>query len=285
MLNSWQPNLILFLVFNVIFFQFYKLSLKSVRKDGAATIIFQVLAGLSQFLLIPLFGWQTPNTATILLLLLTACIFYAINDRLQTTVRKNLEVSDFSILGQLGTVFLIMYSVTIFHNPLVPSKLVGAGLIIAANTWLFYKPHMAKLGMTRYYVLGAVASLSFATAISIDIGISKHFNLPFYIGLTLLIPACMVAASERIKPRAIREEWDRGNKKYYVVTGLAWGLSILFSLRAFKFGQVGTVVPLEAGAVILNVLAAYLFLKERSHPYKKFIAAVVVVVGVYLTVV
>ena len=144
---------------------------------------------------------------------------------------------------------------------------------------------MAKLGMTRYYVLGAVASLSFATAISIDIGISKHFNLPFYIGLTLLIPACMVAASERIKPRAIREEWDRGNKKYYVVTGLAWGLSILFSLRAFKFGQVGTVVPLEAGAVILNVLAAYLFLKERSHPYKKFIAAVVVVVGVYLTVV
>lgn len=284
LLNSWQFNLAMYYVFNVIFFQFYKLSVKTVEKDGAATIILQAIGGLSQLLLIPLFLWKAPTEAGILLLLGAASIFYAINDRLQTTVRKNLEVSVFSILSQLGTVFLIIYGFTIFRDPFSLTKILGACLIIIANTWLFYKPSKDKFTVNRYYVIGAVALLAFATAISIDIGISDEFNLPFYVFLTLTIPAIMVAAVERIKLKDVGKEWDAGNKKYFTITGVAWGLLTLFGLRAYQFGEVSTIVPLTAVAVILNVLTAFIFLKERDNAAKKVIAAIIVVAGVYLTV-
>lgn len=274
----------MYFIFNVIFFQFYKLSVKDVKKDGAATIIFQVIAGLSILLLVPFFTWSVPNTISIILLLMAACIFYAVNDRLQTTVRKNLEVSVFSILSQFGTVFLIIYGFLIFKDAIVLTKILGALFIIAANIWIFYKPRKHKLVINKYYIIGIVALFAFATAITIDIGISERFNLPFYISLTLLIPAVMVMLSEKIRLSNISEEWSRGNKKFYIITGFAWGLSILFGLRAYQLGVVSTIVPLQAISVILNVLVAYIFLKEREDGYKKFLAAIIAIIGVYLTV-
>lgn len=282
--NTWQFSLVMYYIFVVTFFQFYKLSVQHVKKDGAATIILQTIAGLSQFLLIPFFAWQLPDTAVVFLLLTAACVFYAVNDRLQTTVRKNLDVSVFSILNQFGTVFLIVYGFLIFKDEVVLTKIVGALLIIAANMWVFYKPGKRKFVVNNYYVLGVVALLAFATAITIDIGISEKFNLPFYIGLTLLVPALMIAGLEKIRFKSISEEWTRGNKKLYFITGLSWGLTILFGLRAFQLGEVSTIVPLQAITVILNVLVAYVFLKERTDRLKKFLAAIAAVVGVYLTV-
>ncbi len=243
--NTWQFSLLMYYIFNVLFFQFYKLSVKNVKKDGAATIIFQVIAGLSVLLLVPFFAWQLPNTIYIILLLFAACVFYAINDRLQTTVRKNLEVSVFSILSQFGTVFLIIYGIIIFNDDIIFTKIAGALLIIAANVWIFYKPGLKKQAAKKYYTVGIIALFAFATAITIDIGISEKFNLPFYISLTLLIPAVMVILSEKIKPSSIADEWARGNKKFYTLTGFSWGLSILFGLRAYQLGEVSTIVPLH----------------------------------------
>lgn len=284
LINTWQFSLLMYYIFNVTFFQFYKLSVKNIKKDGAATIIFQVIAGLSILLLVPFFAWQLPNAIFISLLLIAACVFYAVNDRLQTTVRKNLEVSVFSILSQFGTVFLIIYGFLIFKDEVILTKILGALFIIAANIWIFYKPRKNKLVINKYYIIGIIALFAFATAITIDIGISEKFNLPFYISLTLLIPAVMVMLLEKIRLSYISDEWSRGNKRFYIITGFAWGLSILFGLRAYQFGVVSTIVPLQAISVILNVLVAYIFLKERDDGYKKFLAAIIAVVGVYLTV-
>jgi drug/metabolite transporter (DMT)-like permease len=213
-----------------------------------------------------------------------ACLFYAVNDRLQTPIRKNLEVSTYSIIGQLATVFLIIYGLTVFKDPANGYKLLGAALIIGANVWLFYKPRQHRVKLDNHVLLAIGATLFFATAISIDIGISTHFNLPLYISLTLLLPAIFIALSERIKPREIAAEFKRDTGKEFLITGIAWGLAIFFSLRAFQFGEVNVIVPLQAVGVLLNVLAAHVFLGERSHTAKKLAAAVLVILGVLLTV-
>ncbi len=283
-LNTWQFNLLMYYVFNVIFFQFYKLSVRNLKKDGAGTVIFQAIAGISQLLIAPFFIWKIPSSISVVILLLVACIFYAINDRLQTTVRKNLEVSTSSILSQFGTVFLIIYGFIIFRNQFILTKIIGALLIIGANAWIFYKPGKKKSAINKYYILGIVSLLAFATAITIDIGISGQFNLPFYIAFTLLVPAAMIAISEKISIKSITEEWKRGNSYFFIVTGFSWGLTILFGLRSYQFGNVNTIIPLQAVPVILNVMAAYFFLKEKDDALKKLIAAFIVVVGVYLTV-
>jgi drug/metabolite transporter (DMT)-like permease len=280
--NAWQINLIAHLISLVVFFQCYKLAVRNVKRDGAATILLQTLASIAVLFLVPFFPFILPSDPKFYLLLLAACIFYAINDRLQTTARKNLQVSVYSIVNQLSNVFLIIIGLTIFREGLVLQKLVGAGLILFGNIFLFYKKGTFK--PNKYVWVAVVASLFCAIAISTDIGISKQFNLPFYIMITLALPALIILFGERIKLSEVLREYSGQDRKWYVITGIAWAFTIFFSLRAFQLGSVTTIVPLAATAVLLNVIVAYLFLGEKKDEWRKIIAALLVIAGIYLTV-
>lgn len=281
-INTWQFNLFFTLIFVVLFYQFYKLAVKKVKKDGAATIILQLIGGLSVLIWAPFFSFTFPKSLKTYALLSLAIVFYAINDRLQTTVRKNLEVSVFSIINQLSNVFIIIIGLTIFREPVIASKVIGATLIFLGNVYLFYK--RGKLDLNKYVLLAILANLTFSIAMSTDIGISKLFNLPIYIAITLIIPAILIKLMERIPTATIIQEYKKGDKKYFYATGISWGLAILFSLRSFRFGQVTTIVPLQSTSVLLNVIVAYFLLKERDKLHKKLVAALAVMAGIYFTV-
>lgn len=284
-INTWQFNVILTLIFVVLFYQFYKLAVKNVKKDGAATIIIQLIAGFSILVWTPLFSLNFPDfysNIKIYGLLFLATIFYAINDRLQTTARKNLEVSVFSIINQLSNVFIIIIGLTIFRESFVIYKIIGALLILFGNAFLFYEK--GKFKLNKYVMIAIFANMAIAVAISTDIGISKLFNLPIYIAITLILPALIVKIVERIPNTTIIQEYKNGNKKYFYATGIFWGLAILFSLRSFQFGEVTTIVPLQSTSVLLNVVVAYWVLKEKGNIPKKVIAALIVILGITLTV-
>ena len=161
---------------------------------------------------------------------------------------------------------------------------MGAALILFANVLLLHKKSDEGFKFNKYIGMAMVANLAFAIAISIDIDISKQFNLPFYIMLTLVVPAIMIGVVEKISLVSVINEFTHQNRKYYLITGLAWGSAILFSLRSFALGEVATIVPLQSLAVLLNVLVAYVFLNEKTEKVKKIIAALLVMGGVYLTV-
>ena len=280
--NTWQFNLIGYLITIVGFFQFYKLAVRAAKRDGAATILLQTIAGISILLLTPFLPFKISSDPKIYALLILASVFYAINDRLQTTVRKNLQISLCSILNQLSTVFLIMSGLLIFREPFVVSKIAGGVLIVLGNTISLYRK--GRIEINRYIWLAILANMALASAMSIDIGISRQFNLPFYIMLTLILPSVMIMVIEKIKIEEIINEYQSKNRKYYLITGLMWGLAIFFSLRSFQFGKVTTIVPLQALSALFNIMIAYLFLKERDYLFKKIIAAILIIFGVFLTV-
>jgi len=280
--ETWQFNVIGLIVCSVLFNQFYKFAVKNAKKDGVATVILQSIAGLSVLFLMPLFPIRFPSDWKVYILLLTACVFYAIGDRLQTTVRKNLEVSVYTIVNQLSSVFLIIYGLLFFHEPFSLAKIIGGILILGANIFLRFRE--GKFHINKYIVFGALANLSLATAISIDVGNSKSFNLPLYIMITLLIPTLMIKTAERMTVKEIVSEYAHGNKPYYILTGISWALLLFFMIRAYQFGSFTLVTPLSATSVLINVLIATIFFAERKQIAQKIIAAVLVIAGVYLTV-
>jgi uncharacterized membrane protein len=281
-LNTWQFNLIGYLFGIVIFFQFYKLAVRNAQRDGAATVLLQTIAGVSILCLVPFLPMKFSSDIRVYVLLFLACIFYGLNDRLQTTSRKHLQVSIFSILGQLSTVFLILIGLTIFREPFFLIKVFGAILILFANILLFYKK--GTLTLNKYAWMGILATLILSVALSIDIDISKQFNLPIYIMFTFIIPAIIIFFGEKIKLSEVIKEFKSPDIKNYFITGIAWGLTVFFSLRSFQFGKVTTIVPLQAISVLINVLIAYFFFGEKKDEWKKIIAAILVIIGIVLTV-
>lgn len=270
----------LYIILAVTFTQFYKIVLNTSKSDGTLTVLLQFIAGLSALLLSPFFTFTFPNNWQVYLLLGIACIFYALSDRMNTTVRSGIEASTFSIIKQLSTVFMILAGLLFFKEQFVWKKIIGAGLIIFSNVLIFYKRGNQKLD--KYVLLGILSNIIYSIALFLDVNISDSFNLAFYVALTLLVPALFIMIAEKVKLSNIKNEFKNGNKKAILITGLCWGTMIVVQLRAYQLGEATSVAPLCALTVIGNVLVGYLFLKERSSLLKKIIAAMLIVVSVFL---
>ena len=277
---NWIVFVILYLILVVIYNQFYKISTKKLTKPGALTVLLQIIGALAVLLVSPLFEIKFPTDIKVYIFLGLALIFYSISDRLNTTVRAGIEASTFSMIKQLSTVFMIFAGLIFLKEPFVINKFIGAILIIASNILIFYKKGEGK--PNKYIILGIIANICYTIALFLDVNISNNFNLPFYITISLGIPAILIAIIEKIKITDIKNEFINGNRKAICVTGITWSLSILVQLRAYQLGEVSVVAALCALSVILNVIFGYFFQNEKENLTKKIIAALLIILGIIL---
>lgn len=279
-LNNWLLYVLLYLVLATAFTQFYKISTKTLKKAGALTVLLQMTAGLTALLLCPFFEFKFPTDVSVYVMLGISIIFYAISDRMNTTVRSGIEASTYSMIKQLSTTFMIFAGLLFFKEEFVLTKFIGAMLIIFSNLIIFYKK--GKFEFNKYILLGILSNMAFTVALFLDVNISDNFNLPFYVALTLIIPALLIMIFERIKLSEIKNELVNGNKKAILITALSWGTMIVVQLRAYQLGNVTVIAPLCALTVILNVIVGYLFLNERDNLLRKIIAAIIIIISIIL---
>ena len=280
MLNTWWFYLIIYLFLFIIFTQSYKLATKSSKNDGALTVLLQFLSGLIVLLFIPLFKFQFPTSYQTYLFLGIACIFYAIADRVNTTARRGLEVSTYSILSQLSTVFLIIWGILFFKEAIVLKKIIGALLILTGNILVIYKK--GKFEFNKYVIFSILGNLALSIGISVDVGISDKFSMPIYVAATLMIPSLMIFLVNRLKLSDVINEYKNGNKKSILLVGSSWGIMIVTYLKAFQYGSVTTIAPIASITTILNVFVAYFLLNEKNSLMKKILAALIVILGIVL---
>ena len=278
--TNWIFWILLYLVAFVVFNQQYKIATKLMNTSGSFTVVAQIVTSAFTILLIPFFTIRFPTDIRVYIILGISIIFYALHDRLATTIRKGLEASTYSIINQLSNVFMIIAGVLLFKEPVVWHRMLGAALILFSNVMIFFEK--GKFRFNKYVVLAVIANLLYTCAVLIDVNLSEQFNLPFYVILTLFIPAILITIFERIKIKDIIGEFKTGNTKSIIITSIAWSIAIVAHLKSLQLGKVTIVAPLSSLGVILNVIVSYLFLKEKDNLFKKIIASLLVILGIFL---
>lgn len=277
---NWTIYLIAYLILGVIFDQSYKVATRNLKNAGALTILLEFIGTVTVLFAIPFFEMKFPTDPKVYIFLTLAIVFYAINDRLNTTVRSGMEASTFSIIKQLSSVFMIFAGILFFKEEFILNKFIGAILIILSNVLIFYKKERTK--PNKYVLLGILANLFYAIALFLDVNISESFNLPIYVAISLGLPTILIALAERIKPKEIINEFKVGNKSAILLTAITWSYMILAQLIAYQLGNVSIVAPLCALTVILNVIVGYIFLKEKDNLVRKIISAFLIILGIIL---
>lgn len=277
---NWIIYIIAYLILGVIFDQGYKVATKSLKNAGALTILLEFIGTVAVLFAIPFFEMKLPTDPKVYIFLVLAIVFYAVNDRLNTTVRSGIEASTFSMIKQLSTVFMIFAGILFFKEEFIINKFIGAILIILSNVLIFYKRGNTK--PNKYVLLGILANIFYTIALFLDVNISENFNLPIYVAISLGLPTVLIALVERIKPKEIIDEFKNGNKPAILLTSVTWSYMILVQLRAYQLGNVSIVAPLCALTVILNVIVGYIFLKEKDNLLKKIISALLIILGIIL---
>lgn len=280
MFSNWLFIVILYLIFAVIFGQTYKIITNKMKNAGALTVLAEGVAGIASLLFIPLFEIKFSSNPYVYIFLGLACIFYALNDRLSTTVRKGVEASTFSIIKQTKTVFMIIAGLLFFKDPFVLTKVIGAFLIVISNIIVFYKKGTFK--SNKYVWLGVLASICLTIALMIDVNYSEEFNLPLYVSFTTLLPALLIFIFDKVKIKDLVEEYKNCNKKLLFIVGISWAIMMILSLYAYQLGQVSIVAPLCSLTVILNVIVGYFFLNEKTRLPQKIFAGILVIISVIL---
>lgn len=278
--SSWIFCLILYLFFSVAFTQMYKLATNKMKNAWALTALLQMIAWVSILVLMPFFKIQFSNDYRIYLVLWISIIFYALADRLTTNVRQDLEASAFDIVHQIYTIFLILLWFIFMKEPFIFSEFLWALLILFSNFLIFYKKGSIKFSKTIIYAI--ITNLCYAIAVFLDVNISVQFNLPFYVFLTIFIPAILIIIWEKIKFKELKKEFEIWDKKILFLTWISWGLLIFFLFRAYQLGQITIIAPLSALTAILNVIVWYIFLKEKNNLTRKIIAWILIFISIIL---
>lgn len=280
MLKNAYLFLFFYLVITVIFNESYKIVSGRMKSAGALTILVELIAGIFSLLWIPFFEIKLPTDFKVYIFLSLAIIFYALQNRIATTARSGMEASSYSIIKQLSNVFVIIMGFIFLKEELTYQKVIGSILLIGSNVMIFYEKGTWK--NNRYLFLGVIANLCMGIALFLDVNTSYSFNLAFYVSITLLFPALLVFSLERIRIKDIIEEWKINSNKFILLTSISWSLMMITKLRSYQLGEVTLIAPLCSLTVILNVLFAFIFLKNRKNILKKIIASIIIIFGVFL---
>lgn len=280
MFKNWWFYLILSLILDIVYNLFLKKALKKNVSDGALISLLQITSGLFILIISLFFKWSFSSDIKVYLLLFASCIFYALSDRVNATSRSGLEVSMYGILSQLTPIFTFTWGIILFKEPIIITKIIGLLLIIAGNIFVLYKK--GKFTWNKYVLFSILGSLFFSIGLCIDVDNSEHFNLPFYVAITLIVPSLLIIIAEKIKVKDLINEYKVGDKKSILVITAIWGIRLYSMYRAFQLGEFSTVTVIRATSILLNVIAGYFFLKEKDSVYKKIVAAILVAAGVIL---
>lgn len=272
--------ILLYFFFNVTYSQLHKKLVQSTRRDTELTVLMELIGGVFVLLFIPFFPLKFPASPRPYLLLLLSCGFYAFSDRIKTTARRGLDVSTFSIIIQMMTVFTIVWGILFFREPVVAKKMIGAALILGANVLMLYRK--GHFEFNRYVVYGLLAAVAMSLGIIIGVDVSSEFSLPICVALQVFIPGAILMAGGRKGPRDLAAAFREVSSWQMIVVGICWSMQSFVTLLAYRHGSVTSTAPILACSTIINVFAAYFILKERESLPKKILAACIAVFGILL---
>lgn len=286
MIDSWVFYVTAFVILQVAFLQLFKLASRKSVNIGALTVIVQLGAALSALLLVPFFDWKLPDFAKdwdVWLLLGLALVFYAGADRLNAAARKNMDISTETMLHQTWKLlFLFGGMLPLAHLAYYGFswvKFLGGVIIVLVNMSLFAQDKSFKIN--RYVVMKIIAVVCFASAMTLDVANSGHFNLPFYVFISFSVPAIFLVIAGQAGPKRIWAELKTNILWVVLLCAFCNGIGAVMILRAYQLEYFMS-AAISSVYVILNVFFAYIFLKEHDNLMRKFLAAAVIVCTIVL---
>ncbi len=296
----WLVWAIIAITLLIGFYLSYRITLLKTKYDFTPPIIFQFLGALMIIPLSLLFKEPFPffsfrnglhvNYYTLGIFMLSG-IFYAIHDRTQATVRKNVDVAIAGTIDLSVHIFLILFGLLLFREKLILHKILGIILVLIANFNVTYDFNKHKLN--KYLSIGLLANLAYATGILIDINLSNGKNLPFYLFMSYIMGGLYVFTfsifDESAKIKQILNKILQDFNKKTIIPHLSTSFFSVFytfaMLTAYRYGQVAITTTVISSTVIFNTILAAIFLKEKRMLALKISSAIIGVIGIILVII
>lgn len=187
-----------------------------------------------------------------------------------------------------SSTILTMILAFIFLNEKITINMVIGMIGIAIGTYLMIqkKEKAEKLVKRKAWLIYALLSALFASLTSIlgKVGIENvESNLGTAIRTIVVLVMAWIIVFATKKQRDIKKI-DKRSLIFLILSGVATGASWLCYYKALQDGLASIVVPIDKLSILVTVLFAYIFLKEKLSK-KSLLGLILIIVGTLLLLV
>ena len=187
-----------------------------------------------------------------------------------------------------SSTILTMILAFIFLNEKITINMVIGMIGIAIGTYLMIqkKEKAEKIVKRKAWLIYALLSALFASLTSIlgKVGIENvESNLGTAIRTIVVLVMAWIIVFATKKQRDIKKI-DKRSLIFLILSGVATGASWLCYYKALQDGLASIVVPIDKLSILVAVLFAYIFLKEKLSK-KSLLGLILIVVGTLLLLV
>lgn len=187
-----------------------------------------------------------------------------------------------------SSTILTMILAFIFLNEKITINMVIGMIGIAIGTYLMIqkKEKSEKIVKRKAWLIYALLSALFASLTSIlgKVGIENvESNLGTAIRTIVVLVMAWIIVFSAKKQRDIKKI-DKRSLIFLILSGVATGASWLCYYKALQDGLASIVVPIDKLSILVTVLFAYIFLKEKLSK-KSLLGLILIVVGTLLLLV
>ena len=184
-----------------------------------------------------------------------------------------------------SSTILTMILAFIFLNEKITINMVIGMIGIAIGTYLMIqkKEKAEKIVKRKAWLIYALLSALFASLTSIlgKVGIENvESNLGTAIRTIVVLVMAWIIVFAAKKQRDIKKI-DKRSLIFLILSGVATGASWLCYYKALQDGLASIVVPIDKLSILVTVLFAYIFLKEKLSK-KSLLGLILIVVGTLL---
>ena len=272
---------ICYLVFALIFSQGFKKVNRTMKNASALTVLLELFTGLFAIVMSIFFKYTFPSDIKVYITLFIVTIIYAVTDRLNIEARYGLSPSNFSMLKQLSTVFLVIFGLVFLKEQLVFKKILGVIIIVVSNIMLAVNKD-GKFEFNKYFIFCLISNFLFAVAMFINVNISSMFNIGIYTLITVFIPSIIIKLFSRLSFKDLEEEFNLYNKPLFILVSFAWCMMLISSVKAYEYGSISVVAPLLTLTALTNTIYEFIVDKDKKRFYYKLVISILILFGVIL---
>ena len=259
-----------------------KILMKNEKSDTVSyAIMFQFIFGTFNLLFGLWHGFVFPEISLNLFFFLLAGLLWGFGTMFLFKAYQKLEASEVVILTSTRSLITVVAALIFLNESYTINNVIGTILILLSIVLVTKLKKGIKLNRGVMYSFAVV--VFYGLAVVVDASNVKNYDAISYSVIMAYLPGVVLLC---LYPQAI--------KKFSSIRNLTFSkkmvsLCLFYSVQSIAFysalsngGNASQIGPIIQAQVIITVILAIIFLKERDHLLRKFIGAVLVTIGVIL---
>lgn len=262
---------------------FQRILMKDEGSDPVAyTVVFLFVLGVMTGIFAAFKGFVFPPLSDYWFNFLLSSPLYAIGTVIWFKALQKIGSAEATILSSFGAVATIGSAMIFLGEQFVLRQAIGV-LLILVSIYLLNKIK-GKLQFTTHHFLALLSSVCYGFAITNDAYIiGSGYDAVSYVPIISFFPAViLLAVRPTILSRMKTYMTPSFLKNMFFVTFFYSVQAVTYFVAYESGGNASQIAPISKSSIILTVLLAVIFLKERKNIWRKILSTLLVTAGVLL---